>query len=590
MKRRMGSRKRRSGLRRDFTVEGLEARRMLVGDAFVVGDSDHDGAFGTGDLVEVFQEGKFETGEEASFDQGDWNGDGFFDTSDLVYAFQNGGYNQPQPLAADDGTAVGEDTERDGDPNGNDADEPVDNGTGDPVDETPDDGGAPTDNGDHDKDHPWGHHFDRGERPDPKEMAGRFLEQMIGKLKEGIESGDLPGEMTQEQAEAIVEKLSEAQESGDFSGMRELVREWMTERKNEREEEHAEKMKEHAEKMAERFSGMLDGIRERIADGHLPNGMDPDEAQAFLDGIQAKLNEGELREAMNLLKELRGPWHRERPDNGENPDPDGNENPDNGEEPDHGRHDRPDRGEIHARMIGVAIDKMQEALDGGKLPAEAQAILDAARGALDEGDTKAAAKHLGELRHLGRDHGRDDKDDGNPDEGNPDNGDPNEGDPNEGDPNEGDPDNGEQHDHGRHDRPDPREMHARMLGAAIDKMQDALDSGKLPDEAQAILDAARGALDEGDTKAAAKHLGELRHLGRDHGHHDKDDDGNPDEGNPDEGDPTDGDPNEGPTDGPTDGDPNEGDDKPDDGRWHPEPRGRWSLEDVKAAFDRFRGR
>ena len=142
MKRRMGSRKRLSGRRRDFTVEGLEARRLLVGDALVVGDSDHDGAFGTGDLVQVFQEGKFETGEEATFEQGDWNGDGFFDSSDLVHAFRNGGFDQPQPLAADDGTAAGEDG------NDGDIDEPVDNGT-DPVDETPDDNGdEPTDHDD----------------------------------------------------------------------------------------------------------------------------------------------------------------------------------------------------------------------------------------------------------------------------------------------------------------------------------------------------------------------------------------------------------------------------------------------------------
>ena len=83
----------------------------------------------------MFQEGKFETGEDATFDQGDWNGDGSFDTSDLVYAFKAGGYNQPVPLAADDGTAAGEEGPHDGDPNEHDKEEPVDNG-GDPVDET----------------------------------------------------------------------------------------------------------------------------------------------------------------------------------------------------------------------------------------------------------------------------------------------------------------------------------------------------------------------------------------------------------------------------------------------------------------------
>ena len=261
-------------------------------------------------------------------------------------------------------------------------------------------------------------------------------------------------------------------------------------------------MKEHAEKMAERLNGMLDSLRERLDAGHHPKDMSPDEAHEFIDGIHAKLKEGEIREALNLMKELRGPWHRERPDNGEHPD--GNENPDNGEVPDNGQ--------------------------------------------------------------------------------NPDNGE--------------DPDHGERPDHGR---PDAGEIHARMIGVAIDRMQKMLDAGKLPDEAQAILDAARGALDEGDTKAAARHLGELRHLGRDHGHHDKGDDdrddhgdnGDPGNGDPDVGEPTDGDPNEGPTDGdPNEGDPGDGNDKPDDRPWHHgnRDRGRWSLEEMKAAFERFRNR
>ena len=120
--RRIRSRKRQGGTKRGLSVEGLETRRLLVGDVFVVGDSDNDGAFGSGDLVQAFQEGKFETGEEATFEQGDWNDDGVFDSSDLVFAFESGTYGVPQPLAADDGTPDGED---DGDPNGNEVEPPA---------------------------------------------------------------------------------------------------------------------------------------------------------------------------------------------------------------------------------------------------------------------------------------------------------------------------------------------------------------------------------------------------------------------------------------------------------------------------------
>ncbi len=487
--RRIRSRKRQGGTKRGLSVEGLETRRLLVGDVFVVGDSDNDGAFGSGDLVQAFQEGKFETGEEATFEQGDWNDDGVFDSSDLVFAFESGTYGVPQPLAADDGTPDGED---DGDPNGNEVEPPVDNGT---INGNDEDGDQPRH--DHDGDHPWGHHFDRGDRSHPHKMAGRFFDSMIGKLEDGIESGDLPGHMTEEQAKAMIRKLSEAREVGDFGGIRELVGQWMTERKHRHQEEHADRMKGHAEKMGERLTVMLDALQQRIDSGHHPAGMSPEDAHAFIDGIHAKLQEGEIHEALGLMKGLRGPWHRQRSDNDEHPEP-GDKNPDNGE--------IPDRGE--------------------------------------------------------------------------------------------EPDGVEHPNNGRHDRGKHVDVRARMLGVAIDKMQDAIDSGRLPDEAQKILDAARSALDEGDAGGAVKYLSELRHLGhdgpkrhdeqRDHDHDDPDH-GDPDHDNPDR-DAEVGDPNGGPTDGPNDGDADDLDERPDHGRWQPEHRdgGRWSLEKMKAAFERFR--
>ena len=57
-----------------------------------VGDSNMDDVFDSGDLVLVFGEGKYDTGEMAGWAQGDWTGDMVFDSGDLVLAFQDGGY------------------------------------------------------------------------------------------------------------------------------------------------------------------------------------------------------------------------------------------------------------------------------------------------------------------------------------------------------------------------------------------------------------------------------------------------------------------------------------------------------------------
>ncbi|MCA9213032.1 MAG: hypothetical protein KDB27_08205 [Planctomycetales bacterium] len=67
-----------------------------------VGDSNFDGEFNSTDFVRVFQEGKYETGQPATYVEGDWNGNGLFDSGDFVQAFQDGGYEQgvrPQAVA-----------------------------------------------------------------------------------------------------------------------------------------------------------------------------------------------------------------------------------------------------------------------------------------------------------------------------------------------------------------------------------------------------------------------------------------------------------------------------------------------------------
>ena len=57
-----------------------------------IGDANLDGEFNSGDFVEVFGAGKYETGELALWSEGDWNGDERFDSGDFIAAFQDGGY------------------------------------------------------------------------------------------------------------------------------------------------------------------------------------------------------------------------------------------------------------------------------------------------------------------------------------------------------------------------------------------------------------------------------------------------------------------------------------------------------------------
>ncbi len=72
-----------------------------------VGDSNNDGEFNSSDLVAVFGEGLYETGNMAGWAAGDWDGDMLFNSTDLVFAFTDGGYELgPQP----EGGAVPEPT------------------------------------------------------------------------------------------------------------------------------------------------------------------------------------------------------------------------------------------------------------------------------------------------------------------------------------------------------------------------------------------------------------------------------------------------------------------------------------------------
>ena len=64
------------------------------------GDSNLDGEFNSGDLVDVFKAAKYELDIDAAWSDGDWNGDRRFDSGDLVVAFKNAGYERGPRAAA----------------------------------------------------------------------------------------------------------------------------------------------------------------------------------------------------------------------------------------------------------------------------------------------------------------------------------------------------------------------------------------------------------------------------------------------------------------------------------------------------------
>ena len=87
----------------DGSVNAADIKAFVTGSDKLgtwIGDANLDGEFGSGDLVTVFGEGKFETGQAATWGQGDWNGDGVFGSGDLVAAFQDGGFEKGQRVAA----------------------------------------------------------------------------------------------------------------------------------------------------------------------------------------------------------------------------------------------------------------------------------------------------------------------------------------------------------------------------------------------------------------------------------------------------------------------------------------------------------
>ena len=59
-----------------------------------IGDANLNGEFNSGDMVQVFARGLYETGNPAGWEDGDFNGDTVFGSGDMVAAFVAGGYEQ----------------------------------------------------------------------------------------------------------------------------------------------------------------------------------------------------------------------------------------------------------------------------------------------------------------------------------------------------------------------------------------------------------------------------------------------------------------------------------------------------------------
>ncbi len=74
-----------------YSVVGQETSRRPL----KVGDVTGDQLFDSGDLVQTFASGKYETGLPANWYEGDWTFDNRFDTTDLIEAFKQGTYEKP---------------------------------------------------------------------------------------------------------------------------------------------------------------------------------------------------------------------------------------------------------------------------------------------------------------------------------------------------------------------------------------------------------------------------------------------------------------------------------------------------------------
>lgn len=357
----------RRGKKRLNLVEGLESRAMLAGDSAIAGsmpgDADLNGQFESTDFVQVFQFGKFETGEVANWGQGDWNGDGVFSTSDLVYAFQQSHY-ETSILAAGDGS---DDVEGEVDDAGDDV----------IVDE---DGTVDDDDSDADVNIKHRHRHHQGA------LSVDRIQSIVDRLSEQLASEDpqLPGNLTVDQATAIVEGLNAALATDDPVAAA---------------EEFLSSLREA--KQVERLQILVDNLNAAIDSGELPNGLTQEEVATIVTGLNAAIESGDFTGLGELLSPLRGAngHHHDDEDDGDSDDAD---------------HVPPGQSVV-TEIIQSHIDAIQSALDDGSIVApediDVAAILTQASDALAAGDIAAARVALSQLRGIfDQDNGNDDTD------------------------------------------------------------------------------------------------------------------------------------------------------------------------------------
>jgi hypothetical protein len=90
----------------DFNVSGSVTPGELIhffeAEGVKVGDIDLDGTFGSKDLIDLFQQGRYEAAlaVDSDWSNGDFNGDRKFTSGDLNLAFEAGKYEQTPPRGA----------------------------------------------------------------------------------------------------------------------------------------------------------------------------------------------------------------------------------------------------------------------------------------------------------------------------------------------------------------------------------------------------------------------------------------------------------------------------------------------------------
>ena len=252
---------------RKVAFESLELRRVLassVGEiAHLTGDSNLDGAFDQSDLVAVFQNGKYETGQVASWSEGDWNGDQRFDSADLVLAMNSGGYGTVMPTRfdADDGDADQDD-------------EPGERlGWAERIAQWREDRLA-------------GDGEDEGEEGERLGWAERIAQWRENRLADdGEDEGERLGwaeRITQWKENRLADDEEEKGDEGDEGerlGWAERIAEWKENRKPDQQQR-------------------IDSIREKLADGSI-TGLD----EAGLAAVNAALESGDARAAMKIIRQ-----------------------------------------------------------------------------------------------------------------------------------------------------------------------------------------------------------------------------------------------------------------------------------------------